>query len=64
VFDSAFEITEAHEVGADSIEQHVRFVPHVAGRQPSLIQVRSLGTDVTAEMQAAYAQIDGQPPKA
>ncbi|MGF2949269.1 DUF6998 domain-containing protein [Microbacterium alcoholitolerans] len=58
VFDSTFEITEAYEVEADLIEAHVRFVPHVAGRQPSLTQVRTLGTDVTAEMQSAYARID------
>lgn len=58
VFDAAYEITEAYEVTAADIEQHVRFVPHVAGRQPSLTQVRMLGTDVTAEMQAAYARID------
>jgi len=51
VFDAAFEIMEAYEVGADHIEQHVRFVPHVAGRQSSLTQVRTLGTDITAEMQ-------------
>jgi len=59
VFDAAFEIVEAYEVEAEQIEQHVRFVPHVAGRQPSLAQVRTLGTDVTAEMQTAYARIDG-----
>lgn len=59
VFDSAFEIAEAFEVEADQIEEHVRFVPHVAGRQPSLSQARALGTMVTAEMQAAYARIDG-----
>ncbi|GAA1621063.1 DUF6998 domain-containing protein [Leucobacter chromiireducens] len=63
VFDAEFEIVEAYEVVADHIEQHVRFVPHVAGRQPSLTQVRSLGTDVTAEMQAAYARIDGASPQ-
>lgn len=58
VFDSAFDIAEAFEVGADHIEEHVRFVPHVAGRQPSLTQVRTLGADVTTEMQSAYARID------
>ncbi|GAA1565895.1 DUF6998 domain-containing protein [Leucobacter aridicollis] len=63
VFDAEFEIVEAYEVVADHIEQHVRFVPHVAGRQPSLTQVRSLGTDVTAEMHAAYARIDGASPQ-
>lgn len=62
VFDAGFEIVEAYEVEAEDIEQHVRFVPHVAGRQPSLTQVRTLGTDVTVEMQAAYARIDGALP--
>ena len=62
VFDSAFEIVEAFEVDAEHIEEHVRFIPHVAGRQPSLTQVRTLGTDVTAEMQSAYAGIDGTVP--
>ncbi|MGO1735866.1 MAG: DUF6998 domain-containing protein [Leucobacter sp.] len=63
VFDAEFEIVEAYEVVAGHIEEHVRFVPHVAGRQPSLTQVRSLGTDITAEMQAAYARIDGASPQ-
>lgn len=58
VFDTFFEIVEAFEVEAGQIEQHVRYIPHVAGRQPSLRQVRTLGTDVTVEMQAAYAGID------
>ncbi|WP_440312755.1 DUF6998 domain-containing protein [Leucobacter chromiireducens] len=62
VFDAEFEIVKAYEVVAEHIEEHVRFVPHVAGRQPSLTQVRSLGTDVTTEMQAAYARIDGSIP--
>ncbi|AZH79154.1 MULTISPECIES: DUF6998 domain-containing protein [Microbacterium] len=61
LFNLEFEIAEAYEVEADLIEEHVRFVPHVAGRQPSLTQVRALGTDVTAEMQSAYARIDGAP---
>lgn len=61
VFDTVFEIVEAFEVEADQIEAHVRFVPHVAGRQPSLTQVRTLGTDVIAEMQSAYARIDATP---
>lgn len=61
VFDHAFEIVEAFEVGAEAIEAHVRYIPHVAGRQPSLTQVRALGIDVTAEMRSAYAGIDGSP---
>jgi hypothetical protein len=58
VFDAGFDIVEAFEVAAGQIDEHVRFVPHVAGRQPTLRQVRTLGTDVTSEMQAAYARID------
>ena len=58
VFDTEFDIAEAYEVESDLIEENVRFIPHVAGRQPSLTQVRTFGTDVTAEMQAAYARID------
>lgn len=61
VFDSAFEIVEALEVDAARIEEHVRFIPHVAGRQPSLTQVRTLGVNVTDEMQTAYARIDDGP---
>lgn len=63
VFDAAFEIVGAHEVAADDIEQNVRFVPHIAGRQPSLTQVRTMGTDVTSEMQAAYSRIDAGTPQ-
>lgn len=58
VFDASYEIVEAFEVVAGQIDEHVRFVPHVAGRQPTLRQVRTLGADVTSEMQAAYARID------
>lgn len=64
VFDASYSIAEAFEVAADPIEEHVRFVPHVAGRQPTLSQVRSLGADVTPEMQAAYARIDDSFPSA
>lgn len=62
VFDATFEIVEAYEVEATQLEDHVRFVPHVAGRMPSLAQVRKLGTDVTAEMKAAYKRIDSDLP--
>lgn len=61
VFDADFEIEEAYEVNSDHIEQHVRFVPHVNGRQPTLTQVRTLGTNITTEMQATYARIDSTP---
>lgn len=60
VFGADFDIVEALEVEAALIEERVRFVAHVAGRQPSLTQVRTLGNDVTAEMQSAYERIDGQ----
>lgn len=61
MFDADFEIKEAYEVPANQIEQDIRFVPHINGRQPSLSQVRTLGTDVTTEMQATYARIDSTP---
>lgn len=62
VFDAMFEIVEALEVEASLIEDTIRFVPHIAGRQPSLSQVRSLGDDVTVEMRSAYARIDDSRP--
>lgn len=58
VFDANFDIKEAHEVPANQIEQNIRFVPHINARQPSLSQVRALGTNITTEMQTAYARID------
>lgn len=61
VFGAEFDIVEAIEVEAALIEERVRFVAHVAGRQPSLTQVRALGNDVTPEMQSAYERIDDQP---
>lgn len=60
VFGAEFDIVEAIEVEAALIEERVRFVAHIAGRQPSLTQVRTLGNDVTAEMQSAYERIDGE----
>lgn len=58
VFDSAFDLAEAWEVEAARIEE-VTLSAHVRGQQPTLNQVRAFGTSVTAEMQAAYARIDG-----
>lgn len=61
MFDTAFDMVAAVEVEGDQIEMHVRFAPQVAGRQLSLTQVRTLGGDITAEMQSAYARIDSTP---
>ncbi|MFJ6550027.1 DUF6998 domain-containing protein [Microbacterium sp. NPDC091676] len=58
VFDAAFDLAEAWEVEAVRIEE-VTLSAHVRGRQPTLNQVRAFGASVTAEMQAAYARIDG-----
>ncbi len=59
VFESAqFGIAEAYEVPSGLIAEHIRYVTHVNGRQPTLREVRKLGTDVSAEMRAAYASID------
>jgi len=61
VFDSErFEIEEAYEVPATSIDQHVRWVSHINGRQPTVRQVRMLGVDIALEMRAAYAWLDGE----
>ncbi|MFM9376280.1 DUF6998 domain-containing protein [Gordonia sp. VNK21] len=57
VFDRDFDLTEAREVTASDIEQ-TRLVAHINGRQPSLSWVRSVGTDVTAEMQQAWRTVD------
>ena len=50
----------AREVDASDIEQ-TRLVAHVNGRQPTLRWVRSTGTDVTAEMQAAWTCLNETP---
>ncbi|OCB35448.1 hypothetical protein A5676_23875 [Mycobacterium malmoense] len=59
VFDGECELTEAYEVPADSVSERIRFVAHVNGRQPTLREVRALGTDVADEMRAAYSMLDG-----
>lgn len=59
VFDPVtFDIGEAWEAPAEAIERGTRFVTHVAGRQPTLSQVRAVGTDVTAEMAGAWSRVD------
>ncbi|RLP76588.1 hypothetical protein D9V32_05860 [Mycetocola tolaasinivorans] len=58
VFNEDFEIVEAVEVEAKQIEDNIRLIPHTNGRQPSLRQMRTMGWDVTAEMQTAYARIE------
>lgn len=55
--DGTFAITEAWEVTAARV-QEASLSAHVAARQPTLSQVREWGTNVAAEMQAAYARID------
>lgn len=59
VFDGDCELTEAYEVPADSVSEQIRFVAHVNGRQPTLREVRALGTNVADEMRAAYSRLDG-----
>ncbi|GAA2373716.1 hypothetical protein [Gordonia cholesterolivorans] len=57
VFDLDFHLIEAREVDAADIEQ-TKVVAHVNGRKPTLRWVRSVGTDVTTEMQAAWTRIN------
>lgn len=59
VFDRECDLIEAYEIPADSVNDHVRFVAHVNGRQPTLREVRALGADVVDEMRAAYSGLDG-----
>jgi hypothetical protein len=59
VFDAECDLTAAYEIPADSVNDHVRFAAHVNGRQPTLREVRALGTDVVDEMRAAYSGLDG-----
>ncbi|WP_344783155.1 hypothetical protein [Gordonia caeni] len=63
VFDIDFNLIEAREVDAAVIEQ-TRLVTHINGRQPTLRWVRTVGTDVTAEMQAAWAGLNQTPARA
>jgi len=61
VFESeTFEIAEAYEVLAVSIDEHVRWAAHINGRQPTLRQVRRLGINIAWEMRDAYAKLDAK----
>ncbi|WP_150462936.1 DUF6998 domain-containing protein [Nesterenkonia ebinurensis] len=52
-----FSITEAYETSADVVEREARYSAHTNARQPTLRQVRTLGVDITEEMQTAYEGI-------
>jgi hypothetical protein len=59
VFDGeSFDLAEAYEIPASVIEEEIRHVPHVNGKQPTLRQVRALGLDITDEMRGAYAGLE------
>lgn len=53
VFDINFGLLEAREIDASDIEK-LRLISHTNGRQPTLRWVRTYGTDVAAEMKAAW----------
>lgn len=53
-----FEIMLAREMDANAAETTARYVRHTNGRQSTLRQVESLGTDVTEEMRLAYETLD------
>lgn len=57
IFDVDFNLTEAREVTAADIEQ-TRIIAHTNGRASTLQWVRTVGTDVTAEMQTAWARLN------
>lgn len=54
-----FELALAREVSANDIEAVSRYSAHTNGRQPTLRQIENAGIDVTDEMRAAYAALDG-----
>lgn len=60
VFNTDFGLVEAHEVDASDIEQ-TRHVAHVNGKSADLRWVRSVSTDVTAEMRAAWTSLNETP---
>ncbi|MDN6566825.1 MAG: hypothetical protein L0K65_07225, partial [Actinomyces sp.] len=60
VFNTDFGLVEAHEVDASDIEQ-TRHVAHVNGKSADLRWVRSVSTDVTAEMRAAWISLNETP---
>lgn len=53
-----FSIAEAWEVSGAAIAQSVKYVAHIAGRQPTLTQVRSLGASVLPEMSQAWEAVN------
>lgn len=60
VFESqTFELAFAREVSANDIEAMSHYSVHTNGRQSTLRQIENAGTDVTDEMRAAYAALDG-----
>ncbi|OKX92883.1 hypothetical protein [Corynebacterium glutamicum] len=60
VFESqTFELAFAREVSANDVEAVSRYSAHTNGRQPTLRQIENAGIDVTDEMRAAYAALDG-----
>lgn len=60
VFDvQTFELSFAREVSAADVKAVSRYSAHTNGRQPTLRQIENAGTDVTNEMRAAYAALDG-----
>lgn len=54
-----FELAFAREVSANDVEAVSRYSAHTNGRQPTLRQIENAGIDVTNEMRAAYAALDG-----
>lgn len=54
-----FELALAREVNANDVEAVSRYSAHTNGRQPTLRQIENAGIDVTDEMRAAYAALDG-----
>lgn len=60
VFESqTFELVFAREVSANDVKAVSRYSAHTNGRQPTLRQIENVGIDVTDEMRAAYAALDG-----
>ncbi|MFT3971630.1 MAG: hypothetical protein QM695_15485 [Micropruina sp.] len=58
----AFELVLAREVPASEVDLLARYSEHTNGKQPTLRQIRNAGVDVTDEMRAAYAALDGPTP--
>lgn len=59
VFDSTnFDLVLSREVASMEIETVASYSQHTNGRQPTLRQIESLGTDVTEEMSSAYIKLD------